>query len=150
MRFPNLLSAAVLAGGLLSGQEKLPDGPGKETVQKACATCHEIEAVVASRRTRIGWQLSVDDMVSRGAEGSEEELAAVVEYLTKNFGKVNVNTASAEELEKTLSLSAKEAQAILAYREKSGKIKDFEELKKIPGVNADQLQAKRGLIAFSQ
>jgi len=147
MRFPNLLYAPVLA---LCAQPQLPDGPGKETVLKACATCHEIEAVISSRRTKIGWQLSVDDMVSRGAEGSDEEMAAVVEYLTRNFGKVNVNTASARDLEKALSLSAREAQTIQAYREKNGKIKDFEELRKIPRVSGEQLQAKRSLIAFSQ
>ena len=147
MRFLRWLYVPVLA---LWAQPQLPEGPGKETVVKACAGCHEIEAVISGRRTKMGWQLNVDDMVSRGAEGSEEEMAAVVEYLTSNFGKVNVNTASAGELEKTLSLSTKEAQAIYAYREKNGKIKDFEELKKVPGVNAEQLQAKRGLIAFSQ
>jgi competence ComEA-like helix-hairpin-helix protein len=140
----------LLTCGLLPGQGNLPDGPGKEALQKACASCHEIDAVIASRRTRIGWQLSVDDMISRGAEGSDAEMAAIVEYLSQHFGKVNVNTASAEELEKTLSLSAREAQAIYVYREKNGKVKDLEELKKIPGVNPEQLQAKRGLIAFSQ
>ena len=64
--------------------------------------------------------------------------------------KVNVNTASVQELEKTLNIPAKEAQAIQGYREKNGRIKDFEELKKINGVSADALQTKRGLIAFSQ
>jgi competence ComEA-like helix-hairpin-helix protein len=75
-------------------------------------------------------------------------MAAVVAYLTRYFGKVNVNTATVQELEKTLELSGKEAQAIAAYRERNS-IKDFEELKKIPGVSAEKLQAKRSLIAFS-
>jgi competence ComEA-like helix-hairpin-helix protein len=133
------------------GQETpgtLPDAPGKEQVQKICAPCHEIETVIGSRRTKIGWQQSVEDMVGRGAEGSGEDMAAVVAYLTRYFGKVNVNTATVQELEKTLELSGKEAQAIAAYRERNS-IKDFEELKKIPGVSAEKLQAKRSLIAFS-
>ncbi len=133
MRSPRLFVAAALASTLLLGQEKLADGPGKETVQKACASCHEIEAVISSHRTRIGWQLSVDDMIS-----------------TLHFGKVNVNTASVQELEKTLNIPAKEAQAIQGYREKSGRIKDFEELRKINGVSAEALGTKHGLIAFSQ
>jgi competence protein ComEA len=60
-----------------------------------------------------------------------------------------VNTATVEELERVLELSEKEARAIVSYREQSIKIKDFEELKKVPGVSAERLQAKRGLIAFS-
>jgi competence protein ComEA len=127
----------------------LPDGAGREALKKICGTCHEVETVVASRRTRIGWERSVDDMVTRGAEGSDEDMAAVVRYLTAYFGKVNVNTAAAAEIEKSLGFSAQEAQAIVAYREKNGKIKDFEELNKVPGVSAEKLQAKRGLIAFS-
>jgi competence protein ComEA len=158
MRSHKPLSAAafvfcvLVSPAVAAGQEKqglLPDAPGKEVVQKICATCHEAESVIGSRRTKAGWQQIVDDMTARGAEGSDEEMAVVVEYLATNFGKVNVNTAPAEELEKSLGLSAREAQAIVRYREQNGKIKDFEELKKVPGVSAEKLQAKRGLIAFS-
>jgi competence protein ComEA len=157
MRCRRLLSAAALASWVLAGpsgsagQEKqgpLPEAPGRELVQKICATCHEIEAVIGSRRTKIGWQQSVEDMMARGAEGSEEQMAAVITYLTAYFGKVNVNTATTQDLEKMLELPEKEAQAIISYRERNSKITDFEELKKIPGVSAEKLLAKRGLIAF--
>jgi len=158
MRSLRLLSAAAFAFWVLSGllvmagqerQGPLPEAPGRETVQRICATCHEIEAVIASRRTKIGWQQSVEDMIARGAEGSEEQMAAVIAYLTAYFGKVNVNTATAQDLERMLELPEQEARAIVAYRERNSKIKDFEELKKIPGVSAEKLLAKRGLIAFS-
>jgi competence protein ComEA len=136
----------------VAGQEKksaFPDGPGKESLEKVCSSCHEIETIIATRRTRIGWQQMNEDMIGRGADGSEEEMAAIVSYLTRFFGKVNVNTAYAQELERTLDLPLKEAEAIVAYREKNGKISDFEELKKVPGVNVDKLQSKRPLIAFA-
>ena len=156
MRCHKSLSAAIAALALCvlpaQGQEKqarLPAGQGREAVQKICATCHEIETVIESRRTRIGWERTTEEMIARGAEGSDEEMRAVVEYLATYFGKLNVNTATAGQLEKSLDLSAKEAAAISTYRERNGKIKDFEELKKVPGVSAEKLQAKRGLIAFS-
>lgn len=151
MRFHKALIAAAL-GCCALGQETqgpLPDAPGKVEVEKICASCHEIETAIGSRRTKIGWQQSVDDMISRGAEGSDADMEAVVAYLTTYFGKVNVNTATVQDLEKVLELSEKEAQAIVSYRERNTKIKDFEELKKVPGVSAEKLQAKRALIAFS-
>ena len=129
--------------------QELPDGAGKEIVLKACVNCHEIETVIASRRTKLGWQQSVDDMISRGAEGSGQEMDAVVAYLTTYFGKINVNTATVQDLEKALGLSGQEGQAIVSYRERNSRIKNFEELKKVPGVSAEKLQAKRDLIAFS-
>jgi len=131
-------------------QTELPDGPAKQKVVKICATCHEMESVVASRRTKLGWQQMTEDMVSRGAEGSEGDLADVVAYLTEWFGKVNVNTASVAELQKALGIDGKEAGAIVSYREQNGKYKGFEELLKTPGADPEKLRQKRSLIAFSQ
>ena len=142
-----LMAYAVIASGQQK-QSTLPDGPGKDGLTKVCSSCHELEVVTSARRTKNGWQLTIDDMIARGAEGSDENMEAVLSYLTTYFGRVNVNAASAQELEKSLDLLAKEAQAIVAYRERNGKIKDLDELKKVPGVIADRLQAKQAMIAF--
>jgi competence ComEA-like helix-hairpin-helix protein len=142
--FVFFLLAATLT---VSGQ--LPDGNGKDAVRKICTSCHELETVTSTLRTKIGWQRSVDDMISRGAEGSDRDMESVVEYLTTYFGKVNVNTASAKDLETSLDFSGKEAQAIVAYRQQNGNFKDFEQLKNVPGVSGEKLQAKRSRIAFS-
>jgi competence protein ComEA len=141
-----VLSAAA---ALAQNAAVLPDGPGKAVVERLCASCHAIENVIEARRTKLGWQRMVEDMVGRGAEGSEEEFKTVVDYLTAHYGKINVNTASAKDLETTLSLATREAEAIVSYREKNGRIKDFPELRKIPGVNAETLDAKRPLIVFA-
>jgi len=92
----------------------------------------------------------VDDMVDRGAEGSEEDMTAVVDYLAAYFGKVNVNAASAAELQKALGIPEKEARAIISYRDQNGNIKGFDQLVKIPGLDAEKLRSKRSSIAFSQ
>ena len=137
---------------LTADQEKTgnpSEATGKATLEKVCVGCHELDVVTASRRTKIGWQQNVDDMVSRGAEGSDQEMAEVVEYLTKYYGKMNVNTATAQQLQEFLELSEKEAQAIIAYRDHNGNIKDFEQLKTVPGLSAEKLQEKRSLIAFT-
>lgn len=135
-----------------TGQNKageLPEGKGKATVQKVCVGCHEIDVVSGARRTEMGWKQNVQDMISQGAEASDEEMAEMVAYLTKYLGKLNVNTASQQQLQEVLGLADKEAQAIIAYREHNGNIKDFEQLKSVPGVSAEKLQEKRSLIAFT-
>jgi len=149
----SVIAALCLAaqGSVATGQEKqsaLPEGPGKDSLQKVCSSCHELETVISTRRTPNGWRRMMEDMVARGAEGSDEDMAAIFSYLTTFFGKVNVNAASAQELEKSLGLTGSEAQAILSYRERNGAVKDFEELQKIPGVSAGKLQPKRAMIAF--
>jgi competence ComEA-like helix-hairpin-helix protein len=146
--------AAVFMAALpfLHGQGQagdLPDTKDKATLQRVCTSCHELDEVLASRRTAIGWQQSVDDMISRGAEGSNQEMEAVVAYLTRYVGKLNVNTASLQQLQDFLGLTEKEAQALVAYRDHGGKIKDFEQLKSVPGLTPEVLQEKRSLIAFT-
>ena len=142
----------LMALALTGSQEKTGDSPeakGKAVVEKICVGCHELDVVTATRRTKIGWQQNVEDMISRGAEGSDQEMAEVVAYLAKFYGKVNINTASQQQLQEVLGLAEKEAHAIVAYRDQNGKIKDFEQLKSVPGVSAEKLQEKRSLIAFT-
>jgi competence ComEA-like helix-hairpin-helix protein len=149
LHFVTLIIAGALGAAGQTLPDKLPEGTGKAVVKKVCTGCHEIGTVVGSRRTRIGWERNVDDMVSRGAEGSDEDMGAVVEYLTTFFGKTNVNTATAKDLQFALGFSDNEAQAIVALREQNGKFTDFEQMKKVPGIDLEKLQAKRPEIAFS-
>jgi len=146
-----LATGLVLAAApfLVAQNPELPEGKGKATVLKVCVGCHEIAEVAGSRRTAIGWQRNVADMIGRGAEGSDEEMSEVVAYLTKYFGKINVNTASPAQLRDFLGLAEKEAQALVTYREREGQIKTFEQLQSVPGANREKLQEKRALIAFS-
>jgi competence protein ComEA len=147
-----IMAALILsASPAAAGQDSpLPAGAGKQVVERVCSGCHEIDTVIMVRRTKIAWEETVSDMASRGATGSDEELSAVVQYLTEFFGKINVNTASAKDLERALGIEGKMAQAIVEYHEKNGNFKDLEQLKKIPGVDAERIQQKRELIAFNQ
>jgi competence ComEA-like helix-hairpin-helix protein len=141
----------VTALPFLAGQDQtdLPDGKEKVVLQSSCASCHDLDVVVASRRTALGWRDMVDDMASRGAEVSEADVTTIVAYLTKYVGKLNVNTATQKQLQEILGLSEKEAQAIVAYHDQKGNIKDFEQLKTVPGLSAETLEKKRSLIAFT-
>src|SRR4029450_1140553 len=117
----------------------LPDGPGKDAVVKVCGTCHEANRAAALRLTREGWEQTVSDMRWRGAKGTDEEFAQVIEYLVTNFlggapAKLNMNRATAVELESVVLLLRKEAAALIAYRDKVGGFKTIHHTKKYPGV----------------
>jgi mono/diheme cytochrome c family protein len=66
--------------------DSLPEGPGKKIVQRMCTGCHNLKTVTAKRATHDEWASTVDLMVSRGADGSDADVDAVVKYLSKNFG----------------------------------------------------------------
>ena len=65
-----------------SAQDPFPDGPGKDVTVRICGTCHPSARGAAVRLTREGWQDVIAKMVSLGAKGTDEELAAVLDYLS--------------------------------------------------------------------
>jgi competence protein ComEA len=128
--------------------QDLPDKPGRAVVLKVCSACHGVEALTDQRRTRERWEKIVDDMAGKGATGTEAEFDAVVEYLVRNFGKVNVNKASAAEIEAVLAISTRDAAAIARYREEHGEFTTIDSLQKVPGIDAKQIADKRDAILF--
>lgn len=71
---------------LPASSAQFPDAPGKEVVQKICASCHGAEVTLGQGRTRQQWGEVIAGMVSRGAKGTDREFAQVLDYLTKNIG----------------------------------------------------------------
>jgi hypothetical protein len=66
----------------------LPDGAGKAIVQRMCVGCHNLKTVTSNHATKEQWSETVQQMVSRGADGTDEEIATVIDYLAKNFPPV--------------------------------------------------------------
>src|SRR5215208_1374625 len=117
--------------GSSASAQVLPDGPGKAELQKVCGVCHQAERSAAVRLTREGWEGVIGDMIARGARGSDEEFAAILDYLSKNFlgeaaRPLNINKATNIELESVAGLTRKEAAALIEWRQKVGVCKSLE------------------------
>lgn len=131
----------------------LPDGEGKAELQKLCSQCHELEKSCSLKQDRAGWQRTMDKMMASGMKSTDEEHDKVLEYLVRNFAadeipKIKVNQATAIELESGLTLRRSQAAAIIQYREKNGPFKSIEDLKKVPGIEAAKIDAKKDRLIF--
>ena len=114
-----------------------------------CSNCHGLDQVTSVQNSKKQWSNVVDDMVSRGAEGSDEDVNAVISYLSRNFGKpVNINTATAKEIEDGLSFTAAQSASIVQYRTDKGAFKTFDDLAKVPGLDAGLLEEQKKNIVF--
>ena len=148
-----LAATALFAWGAGDDEEAkaLPGGAGKDATSKVCLSCHGAGNFRQLRLNKDGWSDKVADMVDKGAQATDAETAAVIDYLVQYFGpdsKINVNTAPFQEIKAVLKLTAKETQAVVDYRQQNGPFKAVTELQKIPGVPTEKVEAVREKIEF--
>jgi competence protein ComEA len=138
---------------------ELPPGAGRDTVMRVCSKCHSPNILVANPRDRQGWEDTITKMSGLGAMATDDEFTEILEYLAKNVtptstaapaatGKVNINKASSAEIVTGLDLTAKDADAVVAYRTKNGDFKTLDDLKKVPELDAKKLDDSKDKVAF--
>ena len=144
------ISAALFAAAAYA---QLPDGPGRTETQKLCSQCHELERSISLRQDRAGWQATINKMVDLGAKASDAEITATLDYLAAHYPadevpRINVNKCRAIDLESGLTLRRSQAAAIIEYREKNGPFHSIEDLKKVPGIDAAKIEAKKDRLTY--
>ena len=97
--FVMALGGTIAAQGRGTGQARPPQTPAgrgaapraaqgpdqREAIaRRICAQCHPFEFVVGVSRTRAQWEAIVENMVGRGARGTNAELSAIIDYLSEN------------------------------------------------------------------
>ena len=70
----------------------LPEGAGKDIVQKACSECHALNSLTPGHDA-AEWKLTMDRMMTAGAQVPANQVAAVTDYLIKNFPPRDVHPA---------------------------------------------------------
>ena len=161
MLFTSILYLAVV---LASDEPALPPGEGQAIVQQKCAGCHALKVITGKKASRQQWSTIVDQMITRGADVSDDDIDTLLDYLAKNFGPatgqagaekgqdrtgpVNVNTVSASELAGALDITAAESTSIVSYRERNGNFKEWRDLTKVPGVDAKKIESNKDRLVF--
>jgi competence ComEA-like helix-hairpin-helix protein len=184
-----LVSGSAQANPPATSTDNLPDGAGKPVVQKQCVMCHSLSVVTSKRASHTEWEQVVNQMVSRGADLSDDEIDTVIEYLSSHYGPldqkatpststspgaassdapaapasadasaspaagtastpVNVNQASAQDLETSLGLAKADAEAVVRYREQNGNFKTWHDVAAVPGISAAKIEEVQKRITF--
>jgi len=119
-----------------------------ENFRRVCIRCHTSDRVVQGRRFRSQFEELIEQMVARGAVVNDEDYEVIIKYLVTEFGRVDVNKATAVDLAEVLHLEAADADAIVAARKTAGRFADFDALIAAPGVPVAALQKRRDALFF--
>lgn len=75
--------AAGAAYGQTARPRQLPPGPGLDLINERCVSCHTVSMITSRPKDAAGWATTLQQMASRGAEVSPEEMAVIIDYLVK-------------------------------------------------------------------
>ena len=81
--------------GLALAANPLPDGPGKKTLESACATCHSLEIVTTKKYSREQWVSVIGRMK---VSLDDEQKSDLVGYLSRHFGNKDRSKELVEEI----------------------------------------------------
>lgn len=123
--------------------------PAAPVFANVCGKCHPKERVTAMRRTRSQWEEVITTMITaRAAQISDDDFDTVLGYLSRHYGRVNVNRAPAPDMVEVLHVDETVAASIVTYRKEHGAFADFDALTKVPGVDREKLEPLRDAILF--
>jgi competence ComEA-like helix-hairpin-helix protein len=143
-----LIGLVAAGGAVVVSSAQQPDDAPAAAFRRVCSNCHDAERILATRRTRTQWEEIIEKMIDRGAEGTSEDFTTAEEYLLRVSGRVNVNRAQGKDIMAVLSVTQKDADAIIEYRKTNGEFKDFDALCKVPGIDLEKLKQGRDAVAF--
>jgi len=127
-----------------------PPGPNREVVIKLCKDCHPVSQVIRRRESRTKWSFIVDQMIKEGADIKDEDFDKIVVYLSGVLGKkIKINEATTETIADALEVEAEAAAAIVKYRGDKGPFKEWKDLLKVPGIDAQRIEELKDNFDFS-
>ena len=78
-----------------------------------CTKCHGTAVFSKMRMGRVGWEDEVAAMVEKGAIGTDQEIQTVVDYMVKNYSKLEKTVYRVpEELDKRVARLKLESMGI--------------------------------------
>ena len=82
----SLIAAAIAALAAPALAQGLPAGEGKETVEKICTGCHDLEPITGSIGfSKEDWETVLKSMIDMGATIKPDDATVIVNYLAKTF-----------------------------------------------------------------
>ncbi len=117
------------AGGLMADADTSTLNLSKKLSDEMVIVVYTKAEVKEQNQTSLG-----DASITNELESNETIIGGTTKEKQESNGKINLNTASQEELETLPGIKTVKAQSIIAYRQKCGAFRKIEDIKNISGV----------------
>ncbi|WP_439021578.1 helix-hairpin-helix domain-containing protein [Bacillus thuringiensis] len=107
----------------------------KDVVQKAGGFLPEVDM----KKVNLA-QIVQDQMILYIPSKDETGQGSAIPIPSREEGKIQINSASKEQLEKITGIGSRKAESILKYREEHGPFQKIEDLLEIDGIGAKSLE----------
>ena len=110
-----LVAMAAFVLPVWADEMKSPLAEGKSLFESVCNKCHELDRSLGKKADQAGWEKTINQMISSGADFEEGQAELILGYLTaKSTFETRCNTC--HNLERPLSMikSQKEWKATVA------------------------------------
>ena len=136
------------ASGVAPALHTFPDAPGKDIAQTACGSCHSPDYITDAPRNAQGWNDVLDMMKAYGATATDAEWAQIKAYILGQIATIEVNKATAVELQALFEVNDPLAKAIVDYRTANSNFKTIDDVKKVPGLDAKKVDYRKNRLEF--
>ena len=128
----NVMDAISLAGGLTNKSDTSNINLSKKLKDEMVIIVYSKQEIVNMKeQEKIICPPCNNACIEENDEISKIDLK---EDKKETVGKININTASIEELQKLNGIGQSKAQSIVDYRNKNGEFKDIQEIKNVQGI----------------
>ena len=117
------------------------------SLQAVCARCHNLQIVTDTPMSYDAWHETVQKMIDRGADATDEQLDDIMDYLYRTMTTIDINSAGADALSTVLDVPDSVVKAVIARR-KARRFTGLDDLKTVSGIDAAALDAKSRLLFF--
>jgi virginiamycin B lyase len=84
--FKVTIALSAFAAGIAGAAEvELPEGAGKQLIEKNCVQCHEVARIVAGGYSEQAWRNNVNQMLNVGSTLPKDQAEELIQYLSKHF-----------------------------------------------------------------